>query len=135
METPIILIIIFAFVIVLAIIKAITRHQDRNLAHKERLAAIEKGLPIPQVPASITKMCDCSSRQRNMRTGLILVFVGIGILVSFIVCAYVVNEGEVIAGGAFGLIPFFIGVGHFIYALTLPKDKQRAEAAQETENK
>lgn len=135
MDMPIVLIVTFAFIIVLVIIKAITRHQDRNLAHKERLAAIEKGLPIPQVPAGTTKICECSSRQRNMRSGLILVFVGIGILVSFIVCAYVCNQEEVVAGGAFGLIPFFIGVGHFIYALTLPKDKNKTEDAHETENK
>ena len=48
------------------------------------------------------------------RTAIVLISTGIGIMLSFLVLAWVVNEHEVLSGGAFGLIPLSIGVGFFI---------------------
>jgi hypothetical protein len=35
-------------------------------------------------------------------------------MLSFLVLAWIVNDHEVLSGGAFGLIPLSIGVGFFI---------------------
>ena len=43
-----------------------------------------------------------------------LISTGVGVMLSFIVLAWVVNDREVLSGGAFGLIPLSIGVGFFI---------------------
>jgi hypothetical protein len=48
------------------------------------------------------------------RTAIVLISTGVGIMLSFLVLAWIVNQHEVLSGGAFGLIPLSIGVGFFI---------------------
>ena len=125
--------IVFVFVIILTIIKAVSRYHDRTLRHKERLIAIEKGLPIPMETPAPCKKPRNSHDSRG--TGLILLFVGVGIFFSFMALSYVVGHIEAMAGGVFGLIPLFIGVGFLIDAYLLGREEKKEEASNQDKKK
>ena len=104
-------------------IVAVNKFSDfntRRLQYEERMAAIAKGLPMPELPPappSETRRVDVRTRMANVRRGgLVLVAAGIGISIFFIVLAWIVQERAVLSGAAAGIIPFFIGVGLLIDA-------------------
>lgn len=78
--------------------------------HKERLAAIERGVDIPPLPESFYQ----AIQRRPQRTGstllpgLIWLFIGVALLISL---------GEVAGHGVayFGLIPAGVGLAYLIY--------------------
>jgi hypothetical protein len=91
----------------IAIVAIVTSHHQKQkraeLRHRERLAAIEKGIELPPDP-------DPDAEQRRggaLRSGLVSLFIGI-------VLYFALREvaGEDIA--LFGLIPAAIGVGSLI---------------------
>mgnify|MGYP006981525058 FL=1 len=95
-----------------------TEHKRRSQlleqAHRERMAAIEKGLPMPEIPAGLVsgKSEDANPRNaplRAMRSGLMLL--GIGVVLFFALGRV---SGDEVA--LFGLIPAVIGVAILVYA-------------------
>ena len=48
------------------------------------------------------------------RTGIVLVSSGIGLMLFFITLCVIVQERDVLAGAAVGLIPLAIGIGFFV---------------------
>jgi uncharacterized protein DUF6249 len=48
------------------------------------------------------------------RAGIVLVSVGVGLTLFFIVLSFIVQVREVLAGAAAGIIPLAIGIGFFI---------------------
>ena len=48
------------------------------------------------------------------RTAIVLISSGVGVILAFLVLAWIVNDHEVLSGGAFGLIPLSIGVGFLV---------------------
>ena len=103
-------------------IVAVNKFSDfntRRLQSEERMAAIAKGMPIPEPPVPVREVnqINLHLRMANVRRGgLVLVAAGIGISIFFIVLAWIVQERDVLAGAAAGIIPFFIGVGLLIDA-------------------
>ena len=81
---------------------------SRNrMMHKTIRMMVEKGQPVP---AALLAPPPPAQRQRSdMRRGVVLVMVGVGMMLFFAA----VNEWE---GGAWaiGIIPFLIGVGYLL---------------------
>jgi hypothetical protein len=89
--------------------------KSRSL-HRTVRDMVEKGQPVP--PALFAPPAAIRARS-DMRRGVVLVMVGIGVMIFF----GAVNDWE---GGAWalGIIPFLIGVGHLlVWKLEAPKDK------------
>ena len=91
----------------------------QRLKTEQRLAMLARGMSASE----IEKVLSADGRAAKdplqgiattRRTAIVLISTGVGIMLSFLVLAWIVNEHEVLSGGAFGLIPLSIGVGFFI---------------------
>jgi hypothetical protein len=93
----------------------------RRIKSEERMAMLARGVPIIE----IEKMLDAGDEKppvkdplRSLgnarRTGIVLVSVGIGLTLFFVTLSYIVQERDVLAGAAVGIIPLAIGIGFFI---------------------
>ena len=80
-------------------------------AHIERMTAMEKGLPIPDMPANLVDL-DTPNAALSMRHGIALSLVGIVIYVAI----YRFMDEDM---ALFGLIPSAIGVANLVYAAVL----------------
>jgi hypothetical protein len=94
--------------------------QRRNKA-EQRMAMIARGMPI----AEIEKLLGTGDEEKRVkdplrslgnarRTGIVLVSVGVGLILFFVVLTAIVQVREVLAGAAAGLIPLAVGIGFFI---------------------
>lgn len=100
------------------------RSQLMEQAHRERMAALEKGLPMPDFPDNLVSGKNEDANPRNaplraMRSGLTLL--GIGIVLFF---ALPRVAGQDVA--LFGLIPAVIGLANLIYAGFLSRKEREA---------
>jgi hypothetical protein len=86
--------------------------------HRERLAAIERGVDLPPLPESFYLPFQRSRRPRYLLSGLIWLFIGIGLFISLAAVA-----GHDVQ--YFGLIPAGVGLAFLIYYLA----EGRKEAA------
>jgi hypothetical protein len=91
----------------------------QRLKTEQRLAMLARGMSASE----IEKLLSADGRAAKdplqgiastRRTAIVLISTGVGIMLSFLVLAWIVNDHEVLSGGAFGLIPLSIGVGFFI---------------------
>ena len=91
----------------------------QRLKTEQRLAMLARGMSAGE----IEKVLNADGRAAKdplqgiastRRTAIVLISTGVGIMLSFLVLAWIVNEHEVLSGGAFGLIPLSIGIGFFI---------------------
>jgi hypothetical protein len=105
-------------VLIVAAIMLFSYLRSRSL-HRTVRDMVEKGQAVP--PALFAPPPAVRARS-DMRRGVVLVMVGIGIMIFF----GAVNDWE---GGAWaiGIIPFLIGVGHLlVWKLEGPKDADKA---------
>jgi hypothetical protein len=113
------------FVLILTNLKNKKRQKTLELIHKERMTAMEKGIPIPEWPNyDINGKNDWvedlrSRRSQNPRAPLgasaILAMIGAGICLAF----YLVGDPELRRLWPLGLIVVFTGLGVFLqYLLT-----------------
>jgi hypothetical protein len=123
-----------AVVIALAFYLGFTQflqHQRRALVHKERLAAIEKGLPLP--PEATASLSPEAERRRSwnvqrllLLAGLVWVSLGIGtyVVLSAILAANSPSAADVPRGLEWiGLAPALIGLSHLVvYAVGKRRD-------------
>jgi hypothetical protein len=95
-------------------------HKSR-MKSEERIAMISRGVPL----AEIEKMLGVGyekppvkdplrSLGNARRAGIVLVSVGLGLALFFITLSFIVQERDVLAGAAVGIIPLAIGIGFFI---------------------
>jgi hypothetical protein len=96
--------------------------QKRRIKSEERMAMLARGVPL----AEIEKMLGTGSEEKPpvkdplrslgnaRRAGIVLVSVGVGLILFFLVLTAIVQVREVLSGAAAGLIPLAIGVGFFI---------------------
>jgi len=91
----------------------------QRLKTEQRLAMLARGMSASE----IEKLLSADGRAAKdplqgiastRRTAIVLISTGVGIMLSFLVLAWIVDEHHVLSGGAFGLIPLSIGVGFFI---------------------
>jgi hypothetical protein len=103
-------------------VKTSASYKVRKLESQERIAAMEKGLPLPQsVPESVepAEPVRHNPRRRGayLRTGgIVCVSTGIGLMAFFGALAVVLQVRNVLSGCAIGLIPLVIGIGLLIDA-------------------
>lgn len=129
METLAVAIITVAL-IMFAAFNLMLRHQRRALIHKERLAALEKGVELPPLEQETRRM-SWNTQQLLLLAGLVWMSIGIG---AFIVLQAViisqtrmgVPEGMTpVPGGLqfIGVAPVLIGLSHVIvYLVARRKD-------------
>jgi hypothetical protein len=94
----------------------------RRIKSEERIAMISRGVPL----AEIEKMLGVGDEEKPpvkdplrslgnaRRAGIVLVSVGVGLILFFLVLTEILHVREVLSGAAAGLIPLAIGVGFFI---------------------
>jgi hypothetical protein len=94
--------------IVYAIVDYRRRRDIVEAHHKERLAAIERGMDLPALPESFYNPWQRNRRPRTLLTGMIWLFVGIGLTIAL---------GKVAGDEVmyFGLIPTGVGLAFLIY--------------------
>jgi len=96
-----------------------SEYSTRRLQYEERMAAIAKGIPLPDLPPVPVRssFVNLQLRMGNVRRGgIVLVAAGIGAAVFFCVLSWILRERDVLAGAAAAIIPFAIGVGLLIDA-------------------
>ena len=110
---------VIALVLVMMIVLPITvvaialffKHRQQHLWHETARLALEKGQPLPAPAAgSFPAPGDARTGRNDVRTGLILIAVGIGIAVFFR------SVGSRDASGI-GAIPGFIGIALLLFGL------------------
>jgi hypothetical protein len=121
---------VFGWVILLLVawhMRSSRRERRLELQHKERMMAMEKGIPLPELPADDTPsrpglVADVFGSIRiNPRwplgLGALFVMFGIGLSAALALS----QEAEHYRVWSFGLIPLFFGLGLMLhYALTRP---------------
>jgi hypothetical protein len=93
-----------AFLIVAA--SLILAYRVRAIEHKERLVALEKGIPLPD----LAKEPRVAYRHAPLRKGIILLFVGAGLGVALYLTPHVGATAAVWGG-----FVAFIGIGHIVW--------------------
>jgi hypothetical protein len=92
------------------IVFAITDYRRRRdiveSFHKERMAAIERGMEVPPLPDNVF---DSNKRPRHLLTGMVWLFIGVGMMVFL---GAITDESGVMF---LGLIPGGIGLAYLIY--------------------
>ena len=105
--------------VLIAITAIIVNGRKKEQEHRERLIAMEKGIPLPE-PAQEVERPKFSNRRAN---GLVMTGIGLALTI-----AMTANDG--FETGVWGLIPLFIGIG-LLVAGSIDKreyeDRQRAE--------
>lgn len=125
---------LFAMVLGIVIVVNITNQHTRKLKSDERLAAISKGLPLPPdlESAPADRAASAARTAAGIRTGgIICIFTGIGLAVFSFFLTWIVQEHDVLAVAAAGLIPLFIGIG-LIVDYNLRTRNARDQANQPT---
>jgi Domain of unknown function (DUF6249) len=99
------------------------RRQIFELHHKERLAAIERGMEVPPLPAEFFR--GGSGRQREteptdyLRRGLIWLLVGVALTIALLLNRNVENA-------TWGLLPTAVGLAYLIYYAAAPRRARSA---------
>jgi hypothetical protein len=106
---PIVLFIMLGLIPIVFSVMDYKRRKDIVEAnHKERLAAIERGMDIPPLPESFYLSLKPQRRSSYLLPGLVWLFVGVGLFVALGAVA-----GEAVR--YFALIPIGIGLALLIY--------------------
>jgi hypothetical protein len=88
------------------------KQQLMEQAHKERLVALERGLPLPDIPKELADEDEKPNAARSLRNGIALFLIGV---VLYFALDRVASEDVAI----FGLIPAAIGIANLVYAYLL----------------
>ncbi len=91
----------------------------QRLKTEQRLAMLARGMSAGEIEKVLNAdgraaKDPIASLANTRRTGIVLISTGVGLILSFLALAWIVNDHEVISGGAFGLIPLSIGVGFLV---------------------
>ena len=124
---------VFGWVILLLVawhLRASRRERRQERLHKERMVAMEKGIPLPELPAEdepsrrplVTELVGSIRINPRWPLGIGALFVMLGIGIS---AALALSQEEVqYRVWSVGLIPVFFGLGLMLhYALTRPSER------------
>ncbi len=104
------------------------RRKIYELHHKERLAAIEKGVELPPIPVELVGALP-KGRPRYLLRGLVWLFVGLGVLVAL--SGITRSEAEKV--WMLGFIPTGVGLAYLIYYFIEGKRVEEEAAKVETD--
>lgn len=96
---------------VILIVALRLRGKRRELLHRERLAAIEKGIEIPE---ALLAESDTLSPNACLLRGLIWLLAGVAVIAFFIAMGFAEGDREIFAAAALGLIPVGAGVAYLV---------------------
>jgi cadmium resistance protein CadD (predicted permease) len=102
--------------IAVAIVAIVMGARKKELEHKERLIAMEKGLTIPESPKTETR----PAYQSNRSGGFVMTCIGTAITVAL----WTTAGAE---GGVWGLIPLAIGIGLLISSAVEKKETDQKD--------
>jgi len=94
--------------IVFAIVDYRRRRDIVEAYHKERMAAIERGMDLPPLPESFFRSLNTDRKPRHLLSGMIWLFVGLGLFVPL-------REVASHDVAWFALIPVGVGLALLIY--------------------
>ena len=97
--------------IAIAIVAIIMSGKRKELAHKERLVAIEKGVPLPEEPPKKTR----SAYLKNRTAGLVVFFFGVALTIAMW------TSGGAVAG-VWGLLAVAVGIGYLLASFLEKKE-------------
>ena len=100
----------------LAIVGVITKSREEELKHKERIVAMEKGMPVPELPKTEEHR---PQYLKHRMWGLVLTFVGAAILIGRIV------TDDLEHGVWWGAIPLAIGIALLIAGALERRDLEK----------
>ena len=116
---PIALAVVLAFVWGMRYLWMKRADRDREMLHRERMLALEKGVPLPELPApeangSAIPRYPNALPNAALGCGLLLFSLGLGVISALQIVT--IRDPETPANvWAFGLIPTFLGFGCLIY--------------------
>jgi hypothetical protein len=123
-----------AFVVaIVAIISGVTQETARvRLKAEQRMAMIARGMSADDIVKLLGKKDDGGVPRDPLRTlantrrwGILLIASGLGLIFFLGTISWVVNEHDVLAGAAVGLIPLTVGVGFLVDYKLLKRDFAR----------
>jgi NADH:ubiquinone oxidoreductase subunit 3 (subunit A) len=98
-------------------------HKRSELRHRERMAAIEKGIELPAQTAPLP------TPSAYLMRGLIWLIVGLGMAFFFIVMVYIEGDLALFAVTMLSLIPIGVGVTYLIVRRVEEKKSQSTPGA------
>jgi uncharacterized protein DUF6249 len=112
----------FAVGIVAIVSGAVSGAHRQKLKADQRMAMVARGMNADDIDKLLGKASGDGKLMRDplqnlastRKTGIVLISSGVGLVLFFVVLAWVLSEHEVLSGGAVGLIPLAIGVGFLI---------------------
>jgi len=104
--------------VAIAIVAIMGEGRKKELKHKERLVAMEKGIPIPDDPLKAKR----PAHLRNRSGGLVMTLLGLALTIALFAVA-----GK--DGGVWGLLPLAVGIGLLISSAL---ERKEIEAEQGT---
>ena len=104
--------------IAIAIVAIFVEGHKKELRHKERLAAMEKGIPIPEEPKNERR----PAHLRNRTGGLVMTLLGLALTIAL----FTVSGPD---GGVWGLLPMAIGLGLLFSSHLERKETERSNGS------
>lgn len=102
---------LFGFPVALGI--CYTFYRVRKLRTEERLAAIQRGVAVPIEP-------DLTQAAHSRRAGILLIAGAVGYMLAFSILQR--YEPDAMMAGAFGAIPFTLGLGYLLDSMLIRRD-------------
>ncbi len=96
-----------------AVVGMYTFYRVRKLRTEERMAAMQRGVNVPMEP-------DLNEAAHSRRAGILLIAGGVGYMLAFSIIARV--EPDALVAGAFGAIPFTLGLGYLLDSTLIHRD-------------
>ena len=126
MEAALAVAAILAFVWGMKYLHTRKRQEERQMIHRERILAMEKGIPLPEFPiqeddSARSTLLEISHASRSLLPkltlgcGLIVLFLGTGVLVAL----KMHPDSEMSSMWTMSFIPIFVGVGFLLYHVLL----------------
>ena len=109
--------------VLIAITAVIVNGRKKEQEHRERVLALEKGIPLPQSTQEAVERPKFSNRRAN---GLVMTGIGLALTIGM----WTSDGAE---SGVWGLIPLFIGIGLLI-AGAIDKREYEEKQRQERNN-
>lgn len=92
-------------------------YRVQKLRSEERLAAIQRGVDVPMAP-------ELPPAAKSRRHGILFLSGAVGYMIAFSIVARF--EPDAMIAGAFGAIPFALGLGFLLDSVLIRRDAVRA---------
>jgi hypothetical protein len=113
----------FAVAIVAIVAGIWSDAHNKRIKADQRMAMIARGMSLAEIEQFLGKPGEdmlnppkdpLRSLGNARRAGIVLVSVGLGLILFFLMLAWILRVHEVLSGAAAGLIPLAIGIGFFV---------------------